>query len=180
MNRRFLAWPAAVRSSLVATTTLTVAACALLQQPAPGPELPVYVPDIVGVIQRQELIDKSVSYTLSDGRLLSIPASLQNLGNLLTGPDRLLVAGHVPTQWAFGVLAVAPSALIPEGCYELHGRIREDASNVFITVDDARGDVLVRFSKAANFHDLGYLEGKNVVLGLDTCINAEGLAVEHH
>jgi hypothetical protein len=171
---------AVLRACFGAIAALAVATCSLVERPTSSPDLPIYVPDLVGVIRSQELVGQELRFTLTDGRTLAIPAGLQNLGNLLTANDRLLVTGHAPTAWAFGVVLVPPSALIPDGCYQLHGRIREDASNVFVTFDDARGDVFVRFPKATDWHDLGYIEGTDIVQGLDTCINKDGLAVEHH
>lgn len=166
---------------LFATLAIAAATAACTLTPgSPSPAPVVYVPETAGIVQDRELVGQQMRFRLADGRELTVPANLEYIGRAQPQVGDLLLAGTQPELWMYrATLLQAKPNVTPPGCYRLEGRATANATHVFKIVRDARGDVIIRFSRAADWTDVGFRDGTDMLIGVTTCINAQGEAFEH-
>ena len=147
--------------------------CSLLS----GSSQAMYVPDTAGLVRQHEVVGQSIRYVLDDGRVLTFPANGNYIGGSQPRDGAILLAGTQPVPWVYWAALRAPDPnLTPPGCYVIFGRATMNATQVFQTVGDARGDVIMVLPKTGDWTDEGYENGTDLLVGVGTCVNPQGKA----
>jgi hypothetical protein len=154
---------------------LTCWGCSLLS--ASSPASTAYVPSTAGLVNDVESVGPDMRFILEDGRVFTFPANGNYIGGSQPRIGGILLAGTQPVSWAYWADLRAPSPnLTPEGCYIVFGRATMNATHVFQTVSDPRGNVIMVFPKRADWTDVGVEDGTDQLIGVGTCINPQGRA----
>jgi hypothetical protein len=149
----------------LAAIALAVASsgCSLLS----GQSLPQYIPDTAGLMRSVEYSVQEHRFELDDGRVVTFPANDIHLGGTQPHAGTILLAGSQPVRWVYWAdLRPADANLVPPGCYIVFGPATMNATHVFQTVEDARGDVIMVFPKTADWTNEGYQEGSDLLAGV--------------
>lgn len=138
----------------------------------------MYVPDFAGVVERREVVGQDLKFELKDGRVFSFRANGDYLGGTQPAVGDLLLSGAIPERWVYRATFIEPDVnLTPPDCYRIFGHARATATQVFQTVSDPRGDVVMVFSKGAAWTDVGFVADTDTLMGVVTCINPRGEAI---
>ena len=164
----------------VAATLLSAFCWGCAPLPAPSPATTPYVLDRAAVVSAIESVGPDLRFTLDDGRPFTFPASANYIGGSRPRIGGLLLTGTQPVPWVYWADLRAPSPnLTPEECYIVFGRATVDARHVFQEVFDPRGNVIIVFPKRADWTDEGVENGSDMLIGVGTCLNPQGLAFHY-
>jgi hypothetical protein len=154
---------------------VAVAGCSIWRtSPSLGPAL--YVPDAAGVVVQRELVGKDLRFELDGGGVVTFLANADYLGGSQPAVGDLLLTGATPQRWVFRATYLEPDPnLTPPDCYRIFGTATADATQVFQTVSDPHGDVVIAFAKATGWTDVGR-DSAGALFGVSTCINPRGEA----
>lgn len=135
------------------------------------------MPSTAGLVTDVESVGADLRFTMEGGRVFTFPTNGIYLGGGQPKIGGILLAGTQPVPWVFWADLRPPTPnLTPEGCYVVFGRATMNATHVFQTVRDPRGNVTMVFPKSADWSDEGVENGSDQFIGAGTCVNPQGQA----